>query len=243
MPPMAEKHIETFRIRYSDRDRFGCLKLRTLLDYAQEAAGNHAELLGFGMEALRTRHQAWMLSRIRLRILDYPVSETQVQVTTWPSGFERLFATREYSFAAGPEQRVFAEGTSYWVIFDTEARRLLSAPKELADLPCDVGAEERFFNDLGKLPEVRQAPLMDEVKIREHQIDANGHLNNAEYASLVQDVLTVGVRPREMQINYQHEIPVHGSVQLRGLQDGAQFQIAGILADSDTVAFTASCLM
>ena len=241
MPAFAEKHIETFPIRYSDRDRFGCLKLRTLLDYAQEAAGNHAEKLGFGVTTLRQKHQAWMLARLKLRILDYSVVGNEVQVTTWPSGYERLFATREYIFTAGPEHRVIAEGSSYWIVFDTEAKRVLLASRELAGLPADTETSEHFFTDLGKLPEVKQAPVLDEVKIREHQIDVNSHLNNAEYGALVQDVLEPGVRPREIQINYQHAIPPGGLVQIRSLRDGNQFLFAGLL--DEAVAFTAQLFM
>ena len=93
-------YTEPFRIRYSEGDRHGRLKLRTFFDYAQEVAGNHATALGCGLEALLARRQAWVLSRIRVRFRQYPSIGETVTMKTWPSGFAPLFARREFELVA-----------------------------------------------------------------------------------------------------------------------------------------------
>ena len=98
-------HQEEFRIRYSDCDRYSRLKLHAIFDYEQEIAGNHATLLGFGDQFREERRLAWILSRMKLRIREYPTSETKVTVATWSSGYNRAFATREFRFMTGAENR------------------------------------------------------------------------------------------------------------------------------------------
>ena len=224
---------EEFRIRYSDCDRFSRLKLHAIFDYAQEIAGNNATYLGFGDQFRDERHLAWILSRMKLRILEYPTAEKLVTVQTWPSGFNRAFATREFRFMTGPEKRVFAEGTSYWLLLNLQSGRLAIAPREMADFPLDYSDTEHIFTDLDKLAGDPNAPLLAEFNIYEHQIDFNCHLNNTEYASLIQDALGVGAYPTLLQINYQREVPPQSKLLVRGTKDEHSFSLAGYLEDTE----------
>ena len=231
-------HLEEFRIRYSDCDRYGRLKLHTVFDYAQEIAGNHATLLGFGDQFREERRLAWILSRMKLRIREYPTSETKVTVATWASGYNRAFATREFRFMTGAENRVFAEGTSYWLLLGIETGRLAIASREMSEIPLDYADAEHIFPELGKLPGCPDAPVIGEFNIYEHQIDVNCHLNNTEYASLVQDALGPGVYPAELQINYQRAVPPQSKLLIRGTSDEHSFSLAGYLDDAESFTVT-----
>ena len=158
---------------------------------------------------------------------EYPKSETNVKVTTWPSGFNRAFASRECRFTTGTTDRVFAELTSYWLVVNMETRKIAIAQRELADFNLDEQNAEHIFDDVDKLNGTPDAPVMGEFQIYEHQIDVNCHLNNTEYASLVQDALGVGCYPTELQINYQKEIPPQSTVVIRGNRDNASFSMTG----------------
>ncbi|MBQ4480888.1 MAG: hypothetical protein II943_09640 [Victivallales bacterium] len=226
---------ETFHIRYSEGDRHGRLKLRTFFDYAQEVAGSHAAALGCGLEALLARRQAWVLSRIRVRFHKYPSIGDAVTLKTWPSGFDHLFARREFELT-GVDGTVLAEATSFWLFLDTAQMRILNAAKEIGDLMPDNSALPVHFSELGKLPAPAEGEQL-EFSIRETQIDLNGHLNNAEYAGVIQDVLGAGCYPAELQVNYQKSVPPQSLLGVTCARAGQEFQIAGRVADA--VAFAA----
>ena len=227
---------ETFRIRYSEGDRHGRLKLRTFFDYAQEVAGSHAAALGCGLEALLARKQAWVLSRIRVRFHDYPSIGDEVTLKTWPSGFDHLFARREFELT-GPDGTLLVEATSFWLFLDTENLRILNAVKEIGDLMPDNSMLPVHFEELGKLSAPTEGESF-EFSVRETQIDLNGHLNNAEYAGVIQDVLEAGCYPAELQVNYQKSVPPGSRLMTTCVKDGQNFQIAGRV--EDTVAFAAA---
>ncbi|MBR6471114.1 MAG: hypothetical protein IKS83_04915 [Victivallales bacterium] len=227
---------ESFRIRYSEGDRHGRLKLRTFFDYAQEVAGSHATALGCGLEALLKRKQAWVLSRIRVRFHAYPSIGDEVTLKTWPSGFDHLFARREFELYS-QDSALLAEATSFWLFLDTENLRILNAVKEIGDLMPDNSGLPVHFEELGKLPSPAEGESF-EFSVRETQIDLNGHLNNAEYAGVIQDVLGEGCYPRELQVNYQKSVPPGSQLQVTCLRDGDGFQVAGRV--EETVAFAAA---
>ena len=227
---------ETFRIRYSEGDRHGRLKLRTFFDYAQEVAGSHATALGCGLEALLARKQAWVLSRIRVRFHKYPSIGDEVTLKTWPSGFDHLFARREFELYDA-DGALLIEATSFWLFLDTENLRILNAAREIGDLMPDNSALPVHFSELGKLPVPTEGDQL-EFSVRETQIDLNGHLNNAEYAGAIQDVLGAGCYPAELQVNYQKSVPPQSLLQLTCVRDGQDFQVAGRV--EDTVAFAAA---
>ncbi len=227
---------ETFRVRYSEGDRHGRLKLRTFFDYAQEVAGSHATALGCGLEALLARRQAWVLSRIRVRFHQYPSIGELVTMKTWPSGFDHLFARREFELV-NADGALLVEATSFWLFLDTEHMRILNAVKEIGELMPDNSALPVHFAEVGKLATPTAGDLA-EFPIRETQIDLNGHLNNAEYAAFIQDMLGEGSRPAELQVNYQKSVPPQSRLAVTCERDGQNFQIAGRVGD--TVAFAAA---
>ena len=234
-PCQMNTYQETFRIRYSEGDRRGRLKLRAFFDYAQEVAGTHATALGCGLEALLARNQAWVLSRIRVRFHAYPSIGDEVILKTWPSGFDHLFARREFELT-GAGGAVLAETASFWLFLDTENLRILNAVKEIGELMPDNSGLPVHFTELGKLPAPTEGEQM-EFSVRETQIDLNGHLNNAEYAGILQDVLGEGCYPSELQVNYQKSVPPGSRLAIACVRHGKDFQIAGRV--EDTVAFVA----
>ena len=221
-------HEELHTIRYSEGDRNGFLKLRALFDYAQDIAGNHAEELGVGMSNLRQQGRAWMLSRIRLRILRHPKICETLRILTYPMGFQRLFARREFRFYDQHEQLICA-ATSYWLLLELPNLRILNAQRELEDIMPDNGALDIAFTNIDKI----QAPTIIDKRsschVEESMLDINQHLNNAEYAALVQNFLSPGHYPAELQLNYQLSVPPAATLEIAGHCTENDFLLHGCL--------------
>ena len=60
------------RIRYSEVDSEGKLSLESLLDYFQDCSTFHSEDLGLGVEYLKEKHMAWVLSAWQIVVERYP---------------------------------------------------------------------------------------------------------------------------------------------------------------------------
>ncbi len=199
---------QRFSPRHSEVDRHGRVKLRSVFDYLQEAAALHAENLGCGMRFLLENNKMWVLSRLHVRLERPLLLSEELTVETYPLGFNKLFAVREFyiSDSAGAE---VLRGTSLWLLLAADTLRPLRPEASLAvPLPYNSGLAE-FFPEPGKLvppDEVGPAAPAAEFEVTDARIDLNDHLNNAEYAAMVHDALAVrlGGSPsvREIQVNF-----------------------------------------
>ena len=180
--------VQTFPLRHSEVDRHGVMKLRTVFDLAQEAAANHAAAIGVGMRYLAEQHRAWMLSRVRFAFSGaLPRIGDDAAVETYPRGFAgRLFAAREFRLR-DRSGRIFAAGTSWWILVDLVRMRPLPVRESLPELP-DNSMRSCQYAELEKFAPPAGEPLR-QFTVPESGIDVNCHLNNAEYAALVHDFL------------------------------------------------------
>ena len=60
------------RIRYSELDETGHLRLESLLDYFQDCSTFHSEDIGLGVDYLREQHLVWVLSSWKNVVERYP---------------------------------------------------------------------------------------------------------------------------------------------------------------------------
>ena len=181
-------HSETVRVRYRDCDRYGAVKAVNWFDYLQEAAANHASALGVGYRQILPLERLWVLSRLRLEIAAYPAVGEELTITTYPTPFRKIFAERQFLISSGGT--AIARASSEWLFLN---RRTLH-PVRLSELPAalpDNSDQPVYFAFGEKLaaPELDKSTDEFATEVRYSMEDVNAHLNNAEYAGLVQDAL------------------------------------------------------
>ncbi|MBQ9367405.1 MAG: hypothetical protein IJT83_06450 [Victivallales bacterium] len=146
-------YTQSFSIRYSELNRNGLLKDEAFFDIFQEVASRHAEQLGCGFGTMGSL--TWVLSKIRIQVLRTPGKGSTVTVKTWPSGFNRLYATREGLFADGDGE--LARVTSYWLLIDLKTLRPSVCP-----MPCRAPyPTTRSCPGTLTLPQRQQKPLAE----------------------------------------------------------------------------------
>ncbi len=167
------------------------LALPALLGFLQEAAGHNADALGFSIRQLASRNLTWMLSRLRVRLREHPGWRAVLTVESWPCGFSRLFALRDFRLRLG--ERVIGEAASAWLLMDLERRRPVR-PQSAVDWSRLIHPERAFAGELDKLPPfpaggdgARQA----ELAVRYCDLDVNLHANNQRYVEWVLESLPV----------------------------------------------------
>ena len=233
---MSENQIlpvwkEQFRVRHSEVTRNGFLRTDVFFDYMQEVAANHAKHIGVGLEALNSIGLMWVLSRLKLQVFRTPLLGETVAVTTWPSGIERLFATREFLLADENGETV-ARASSCWLLLD---KTRMHPRKVLETLPAklpDNSARKRNFTNLDKLPRL---PVSHPVRIQipESMIDVNQHMNNARYIAGMFDWLaeTCRMAPQiaEVQVNFIAGTAAGALLETAGTIEGKNFYIESVL--------------
>lgn len=198
-----KKTLTTFEM-----DMTGHLRAASLMNEMQAAADAHAEILGRGRTWCTETGHAWVVLYYLVEIDELPHENHIVNITTWPSGTDGLRAMREFVITDAADGRTLVRATTQWVIIDA-ARRM---PVRLGDIMADWEiVDERAVNrPFDKFPEFGAGTAITIVP-RFDEVDVNGHINNAVYATWATESLGFDFRathtPREIDINFVHEIP------------------------------------
>jgi acyl-ACP thioesterase len=196
---------ESFHVRSFDVGIANLLKVQTIFQLFQEAAGNHANHLGVGYDALRRLGLFWVLSRVKVEITAFPHWGDEVTLTTWPKGVDRLFALRDFRMSTG-DGAALARGTSCWLLVDSEKMR----PRRLGSIDRSFplnDKEHALQESLDKIPVPHGLTPVYERRVMRSDLDVNNHVNNTEYARWITDALgdTEASSLRALQINYLEE--------------------------------------
>jgi len=234
----ASVWTESFRVRSYDVTPGGTASVLALADYFQEAAGRHADALGVSMQDLLGEGKAWVLAHLHLQLERRPRWNDTIEIETWPSGLDGLFARREFVFRDDAGEAL-AQGTSRWLVIDVERRRPLRPPSALYDIetpdrPRPVDA------DLDDLPVPARVDRTRDFTVRYHDLDLNRHVNNVRYLEWALETLPAAVlderRCLALALQFEAEAtladPIRATAELR--HDGGTLRARHRLAHAET---------
>lgn len=213
-------------VGFTEVDPSGRLTLYGLFDFLQKESIAHAEDLGVGRVALSEQGLVWMLCRMSVNIERRPELDEEIVIRTWPSGFDKLFALRDYEVMDN-EGRTAVSARSGWLLIDIEKRRPLRPSGTDAPLPPNEGILALPSPPRGLDENPALAPRGERV-VRYSDIDYNGHVNNARYVQWIQDCLDGDVlkdaRKIVFDINYLNETARGETISLyeAKLEDGPE---------------------
>jgi acyl-ACP thioesterase len=211
-----------YRVRYYEVDHRARLRPVTILDYLQDAAGEHTIRLGIAVADLRMRNLTWVLSRTHARFLHYPHAGDRLRVKTWPSGREGLFALRDFE-VCDQEERLIALATTSWAVIDVATGRPVPLDGALPEYPLH---EHRVFaTDFKSLPKMNGFDDEMMFQVRRADLDINHHVNNTVYPNWALETVPVAMdescRLAELEIGYRAPIAYGDRVLARIQQDSA----------------------
>lgn len=193
-----------FQVRYCDVDAQGRLRLSTLFTLWQECGMAQMQTWGQGNGFTRKQGLLWIVSRQQAEVMRLPGMDEHTVLRTWAGDCRHGIWLRSYELS-GHDGAVLVRGGAQWSLLHAESRTMEMRPGEYGvSLPgCVTGRE---------LP--RQKPLRSVTP--EHTgaytvpysaLDANGHMNNARYLDLAQDVLPCrGRAVRWVRMEYHREV-------------------------------------
>ena len=202
------KLTEQYTIPCYDTDASWRLKPVSFMNYAQEMANRHANILGFGYDDLIASKTAWVLARMNIRFVNLPLWRDNVSLTTWHKGLNRLFFVRDFQMKDA-QGNICVEATTSWIVLNLETRRFVRDPKLMDEgTVCQDHAIEQPADKVVIPKDVEAEYVMDHV-VSYSDVDMLGHTNNAMYMHWAMDAVAYEVtsqRPlKEVTINFNRE--------------------------------------
>jgi medium-chain acyl-[acyl-carrier-protein] hydrolase len=245
MSAIATLFEKEMRIHAFECDFNQTWKPAAFFQHLTEIAGEHAEKLGFGYEAMLAQHYFWVLSRFKIHFYDYPKHGETIRVRTWPKTIQqKLFFIRDFEVER-PNGEKLACASSAWLVIDSEARRMIPSTRLNFDLPS---LSDRYALDepLEKINLAEQADERLQVTAMYSDVDVLGHVNNGRYVEWICDSFDIETcrkkRPASIQINYINEVRPGEHVSIRSRvcgEDSKCWLMEGINLDSGAKAFEA----
>lgn len=195
---MQKTYRKTYQITTNMLDCHDCLKMSTLLDVAQEVAGDHAEELGCGFETMIKQDLIWVIVRNYVEIIKKPINFKEIEVVTYPLKPRFVEFNRETEFYHDGE--LFAASRSTWMVINIKDFSV-KAPDFFKDFDDDLGY---FKRRIRKLPVIEKSQLqkVKEVDVLYSMLDHNGHTNNTKYVDFYLDIFRPEFSVKTLQIEY-----------------------------------------
>jgi acyl-ACP thioesterase len=208
LPAAGRVFRSSRRIRLSDRDARGRLRLDAVARYLQDVASDDVDETGWGAP-----QHLWVVRHIRVEVVRPPVEDDRVELATWSSGSASLAAARRMSLVGDRGGRV--ELDSVWIHLGPDAR-----PARIGDFgPYAEATAGRVISTRLELPEPAAEGVRERWPLRVTDEDLLGHVNNAAYWHALEERLqrSAGPDPREplrARLDHRHPIDLGDPVEL-----------------------------
>lgn len=192
------------RIRYSELDETGHLRLESLLDYFQDCSTFHSEDIGLGVDYLRERHLVWVLSSWQIVVQRYPRLGETVSVGTSPYDFKGFIGFRNFCMKdeAG---NYLAYANTLWSLLDTETNKPVRPSEEmLRGYVLEPKLDMEYAPRRIPIPEPGKEG--EPIQVRPHHLDMNHHVNNGQFVRIALDSLGRNYRVSQLRAEYKKQV-------------------------------------
>ena len=191
----------------------GQLKYTELCNILQLTAGYHAELGGLSFSDMQLHQQAWVLSRMRVEVIELPKWRDIVTVKTWIVDMQGSRSVRALELYVGETK--MASSLTYWVVLNTELRKpeALALPFEHFDIfPENLSTKKSF----AKINLNLQTRFLKNKTVLLSDLDIVNHANNVKYLEwcldLVDEKLILKQGIKSFEMNFLKELSLKDKV-------------------------------
>ncbi len=168
---------------------FGDLKLLSLFNILQEAACEHADILGIGYQSCVKAGVAWVAASYRVDITHLPKLGQDFIIETWVADLNAVTSQRCYRIK-NDQGRILIEGITNWALISSETLRPVAISKNLPiDLNQIDGEKLKFSSDKIRLMPPEKTDFHSHFLSRFDEMDTNFHINNAIYPTWAAETL------------------------------------------------------
>lgn len=195
------------RVRYSEIDEKGRLSISSLVNYFQDASTFQSEELGAGINYMKGKHQAWVLSSWQIVIERMPALGEKVISQTWPYDFNTFYGLR--NFALLDENRNYlAKANSIWALIDVDRQRPIRCTDDILEkYPLEAPLDMEYASR--KVPVPEGGTMEASIIIGQHLLDTNHHVNNGQYIAMAAAYLPENFEIKQLRAEYKMQARLH----------------------------------
>ena len=191
------------RVRYSEVDENRRITLLSILNYFQDCSSFHSEKIGFGIDYLKEKQCAWVLSSWQIVLGELPVFGQEITVQTWPYSFKGFLGERNFCIRDEKGEKL-AWANTLWTYVDLKTGHPTRVPKEEQEAYV---LHEKLDMDYAPrkilLPEETQP--QESFTVQKHHLDTNHHVNNCQYVQMAMDYLPEDFCIHQMRAEYKKQ--------------------------------------
>lgn len=191
------------KVLFSDIDAGATMSLHGILNAMQDCVNVNSESIGRGIDYMMEKRRSWFAISWNIEIKRYPKMFEDVVLRTWAYDFSAIMGYRNV-IAYDKDGNAVICADSIWSLVDLNTGR-----------PAKITEEDRRGYDLEPRFPMQEVPrkitLPDnlteagEYCVSKSDIDYNGHMSNAEYIRIADEYLEMGVKPKQIRVEYKNQ--------------------------------------
>lgn len=201
------------RVRYSETDEEGILRLGVLTDFFQDCA--YFELVDNGRELplLLRHHLGWFVFFWQIEIASMPVLGDSIAIGTSLHNTNGMVEQRNF-YLKNSQNETIVKANSFWSLYDLQGKTIVKIPSEIVDhrdvhTPLDMSYAGRRI----RIDQRCQFHEAGRHRVEKNQLDSNHHLNNAKFIQMALSDLDVrNDIVNRVLIEYKHQAFVGDTV-------------------------------
>ncbi len=182
--------------------------IKSIFNYMQCAADSHSKNLGTSVSLMAEQNLTWVYSRFYAIVDKYPELYDKIRCETWRSELLGDFICREF-LISGDDDIIRVRATSSLALIDKNSRRPVPIPQFITT-SLEQNRERSVKFSADNIEHKSEFDYIYTTKTRYDDIDINGHMNNASYASIFfESVMVKSEKPMTMKsidISFRGEI-------------------------------------
>ncbi len=175
------------RLKFYDCDYLNRIKISTLLKLSADIAGYDYTVKGFSHEFLWEREMVFLLSRISLKIHEYPSQKEFLTTSTWECGKKGAIFIRN-TCIENEAGKTIVDMKNGWILANPITRHIHKPTVFSFDMPQYL-EKTVSAKDIGKIAYDKLTQVASR-EVRLTDLDNNGHMYNAVYADIACDSLS-----------------------------------------------------
>jgi acyl-ACP thioesterase len=231
IPSQGRTFVESRRVRLTDMDPAGRLRLDAVARFLQEIAIDDVDETGWGAP-----EHLWFVRAMRIDVLQPFLGDRAAEIVTWCSGLGTVAAGRRWSLTGDRGGRI--EVDSVWVHLDAH-----QCPARITRF--DVYAEAAGGRRVSARPQLADPPTdapRSRWPLRASDVDLHGHVNNTVYWEAIEHVL-LGAGPElghplRARLDFREPLDLGDPLELAVTGDEHRLEI-GFVADARIKAVAA----
>ena len=200
LPDDGRRYSTAREVRLADASLTGRLRLDALARYLQDIANDDAR------DAIGQDAAAWVVRKTTVDVMSWPRFQESIELTTFCGGVGGRWAERSTSFRGRDGGHV--EAAALWVHIDIGSGRPVPLPAVFHEQFGGGWGSRRVSGRLTHPGPPDVAGTAAPWHFRATDFDVMGHVNNAAYWAVVEEVLVAEAVALPLRFELEYRLPV-----------------------------------